>query len=127
MAPLTVDTLDFPGAASIGFMATFLRGIAWWELEPHPELVLEYAQPLAAAVPGKEYVVYARYGGGLKLDLRPCPPSAEFWFSWIDAADGTTAMSGSVNGGALRTFHAPDDYPGTPQYQDWLLHVRKAD
>ena len=44
--PLSVDTLDFPGAVSMGFLAKFLKGIEWWKLEPHPELVLEYPQPL---------------------------------------------------------------------------------
>jgi hypothetical protein len=124
--PLTVDTLDFPGAVSMGFMAQFLRSIEWWALEPHPELVLDYPQPLAAAVPGQEYVVYARYGGGLKLDLRPCSPADRFRFTWIDLAASKEADAGAVNGGAIRTFHAPDAYPEHREYRDWLLHVTRG-
>jgi hypothetical protein len=50
------DTLDYPGAVSIGHMASFLKNISWWELEPHPELVLEYPQKFCAAVPGEDGV-----------------------------------------------------------------------
>jgi hypothetical protein len=121
--PLTVDTLDFPGAVSMGFLAKFLKGIEWWKLEPHPELVLEYAQPLASAVAGKEYVVYARYGGQLKLDLRSSAESDRFRFTWIDLVTLKEARSGTVNGGAIRSFHTPEDYPANLQYKDWLLHL----
>jgi hypothetical protein len=121
---LTVDTLDFPGAVSIGFLSKFLQSIEWWKLEPHPELVLEYPQPLASAVPGGEYLVYARYGGQFKLDLRGA--SGDFEFTWIDLANSKLGRTGKVTGGAVRTFHAPDDYPGTLVYGDWLLHLRKA-
>ena len=48
-----VDTLDYPGAVSMGYMAKFLKGIEWWKLEPHPELVSEYPQPLAPPSPGR--------------------------------------------------------------------------
>jgi hypothetical protein len=118
-----VDTLDYPGAVSMGFLATFLKGMDWWKLEPHPELVLEYPQPLASAVPGQEYLVYARYGGQLKLDLRSSSRSDRFRFAWIDMVASKEAQAGIVNGGAIRTFQAPEDYPKNPQYKDWLLHV----
>ena len=78
--PLSVDTLDYPGAVSMGFLAKFLKGMEWWKLEPHPELVLEYPQPLASAIAGQEYLVYARYGGQLKLDLRSSSESDRFRF-----------------------------------------------
>jgi len=120
---LSVDTLDYPGAVSMGFLATFLKGMDWWNLEPHPELVLEYPQPLASAIPGREYLVYARYGGQLKLDLRSSSRSDQFRFTWIDLVASKEAQAGAVNGGGIRTFQAPEDYPKNPQYKDWLLHV----
>jgi hypothetical protein len=46
------NTLDYPGARSMDFMAKFLGSLAWWKLEPHPELVLEYPAPFCGAVPG---------------------------------------------------------------------------
>ena len=121
--PLSVDTLDYPGAVSMGFLAKFLKGIEWWKFEPHPELVLEYAQPLASAIVGKEYLAYARYGGQLKLDLRSSSESDQFRFTWIDLVASKEARSGTINGGDIRTFHAPGDYPGNLEYKDWLLHV----
>jgi hypothetical protein len=124
--PLTVDTLDFPGAVSMGFLAKFLGSIEWWKFEPHPELVLEYAQPLASANPGNEYLVYARYGGRLKLDLTAATKSDQFRFTWFDLTTSKEARSGIVPGGAIHPFRAPEDYPGALQYKDWLLHVKKA-
>jgi len=125
--PLTVDTLDYPGAVSMGYMAKFLKSIEWWKFEPHPELVSEYAQPLASAIPGREYLVYARYGGRLKLDLRAASTSEQFRFIWIDLVNSKETTTGTVNGGAMRAFHTPEDYPANRQYKDWLLHVTKAD
>src|ERR1035437_388684 len=124
--PLTVDTLDFPGAVSMGYMAKFLKGIDWWKFEPHPELVSEYPQPLASAIPGREYLVYARYGGRLKLDLRSSPVSDQFRFTWIDLVNSKEAASGTVDGGAIGMFQTPEDYPKDREYKDWLLHVTKA-
>jgi hypothetical protein len=124
--PLTVDTLDFPGAVSMGFMAQFLKGIDWWQLEPHPELVLDYPQPLASAVPGQQYLVCARYSGRLRLDLRSSSASDQFRFTWIDLGASKEAKGGTVSGGAIRTFHAPESYPEHLECRDWLLHVRKS-
>jgi len=125
--PLTVDTLDYPGAVSVGFLAKFLKQIKWWKFEPRPELVLEYPQPFASAIDKREYLVYARYGGQLKLDLRSTSSSESFHFTWIDLAASKEARSGTVNGGAIRAFHAPEDYPGQLDYKDWLLHLVKID
>ncbi len=125
--PNTVDTLDYPGAVSMGFLAKFMKSIEWWKFEPHPELVLEYPQPLASAIPGREYLVYARYGGQLKLDLRSSPTSARFRFTWIDLVASKETRSGDVNGGDVRAFHAPEDYPAHLHYKDWLLHLVRVD
>ncbi len=124
--PLTVDTLDFPGAVSMGFMAQFLKSIDWWQLEPHPELVLDYPQPLASAVPGQEYLVYARYGGKVRLDLRSSAASDEFRFTWIDLAASKEAEDGTVSGGAIRSFYAPESYPDHLTCGDWLLHAKRS-
>jgi hypothetical protein len=125
-APHTVDTLDFPGAVSIGFLSKFLQGLPWWKLAPHPELVHEYAQPLAAAIPGQEYVVYARYGGGLKLDLRAASAATQFHYTWTDLTTSQVAQEGTVRGGALRAFQAPDPGPQVTEARDWLLHVTRG-
>jgi len=111
----------------MGFLAKFLKSMEWWKLDPHPELVLEYPQPLASAIIGREYLVYARYGGQLKLDLRSSSESSRFRFTWIDLVASKETRIGTIGGGAIRTFHAPEDYPGNLEYKDWLLHVVSVD
>ena len=117
------DTLDYPGARSLGFMARFFRGIDWWLLEPHPELVLENPSRYCGAVPGKEYVVYLRWGGVVRIDLRPSPQEETFEYRWIDLVEERVKKTGTVAGGETRTFFPPEDYPGVLDYKDWVLHV----
>ena len=125
-ASFEADTLNYPGAVAMGFMAHFLKARRWWLLEPHPELVSDYPAPFCAAIPGTEYVVYARWGGGLKLDLRQASEADEFRFTWVDLAEGNPKREGKVRGGAVREFQAPDGYPSNPNIKDWLLHIVKA-
>ena len=121
-----VNTLDYPGAVSMSFLARFLKSIQWWTLEPRPDLVLEYPDPYCAAVPGVRYVVYARYGGASKLDLRPSKASDAFTYTWYDLTEGKESATGQVAGGGIREFHTPEDYPRSLRYKDWLLHVTRV-
>jgi hypothetical protein len=120
------NTLDYPGPVSMSFFAKFLKSIDWWRLEPHPELMSDNPSRFCAAVPGERYLAYLRYGGWLKVDLRPSRESDRFDFTWFDLSDGKERRSGAVNGGAVREFPPPEDYPGQLQYKDWLLHIRRA-
>jgi hypothetical protein len=117
------DTLDYPGAVSVGFMARFLKSIPWWTLEPHPELLSDTPQPFCKAVPGKRYVAFLRWGGGVKVDLRPSSDSDLFRYTWIDLTRNAERSSGTLKGGAVRELHAPEDYPGTLQCKDWIVHI----
>ena len=119
------NTLDYPGAVSMGHMAKFFESIPWWELEPHPELVLEYAEKYCSAVPGREYVMYVRWGGAIKVNLNPSSPDDTFEFIWFNPRTGTDHTTGTVSGGDSRYFYAPEGYPTHPHYKDWVLHVRK--
>jgi len=119
------NTLDYPGAVSMGHMAKFFKSIPWWELEPHPGLVVEYAEKYCSAVPGREYVVYVRWGGAIKVNLNPSSPDDTFEFTWFDPRTGTDHTNGTVSGGGIRYFYAPEGYPSHPHYKDWVLHVRK--
>lgn len=67
-----------------------------------------------------------RYGGRLKVDLRPSKPTDRFEYTWIDLDQSEERNRGQVSGGATRDFHAPSDYPGSLQFKDWLLHIRRA-
>ena len=121
------DTLDYEGARSMGFLARIFQGLHWWKLEPHPELVSEYPAKFCAAVPGEEYVVYLRWGGALKLDLKPSRGEDLFEYNWIDLAEEVEHPVGTVAGGGLREFHTPEDYPKYPHYKDWVLYVRRQE
>jgi hypothetical protein len=123
----STDTLDYAGARSLGFLAQFMRGIAWWQLAPHPELLHENPSPYCAAEPGRQYVVYLRWGGSVKLDLRPSTTDDEFAFTWIDLTSEQTRRTGTVAGGDIRQFSPPEDYPGVEEFKDWLLHVRRRE
>ncbi len=121
LEPFEVNTLDYPGAVSIGFLARFLRSMEWWKLEPHPELVSENPSRYCAAIPGREYVVYLRWGGAVRVEL----PSGSFRYTWTDLTESAERAHGAVDGGGRREFHAPEDYPWQPRQKDWLLHVRR--
>jgi hypothetical protein len=119
------NTLDYDGAVSMGHLSRFLQRLEWWRLEPHPELLHETADPYCAAVPGEEYVVYLRWGGGVKIDLRPSADADQFEWTWFNPATGESGGTGQVSGGAIRYFSPPEDYPGTLEFRDWVLHVRR--
>jgi hypothetical protein len=124
--PEDVDTLNYPGAVSMGYMAKFLKSIRWWELEPHPELVSDYPARFCSGIPGSEYLVYARWGGKLKLDLRPSSETDKFRVAWLDLVDQSEHAGETVNGGVIRAFQAPEDYPQYRRLKDWVLYVTKT-
>ena len=120
------NTMLYPGAVSVGFMGKFLRKLEWWKLEPHPELVLENPSPYCLADPGREYLFYLRYGGSVKIDLRAYPASTEFTFSWTDLVNNSESKKGMVTGGSITEIKCPEDYPGTVNFKDWVLHVMRT-
>jgi len=120
---LSTNTMLYPGAVSVGFMGKFLRKLEWWKLEPHPELVLENPSPYCLADPGREYLFYLRYGGSVRIDLMAYPTSAEFTFSWTDLVNNSESKKGVINGGSIMEIKCPEDYPGTVNFKDWVLHV----
>jgi hypothetical protein len=110
----------------MSFLAHFLRSIKWWTLEPHPELLSDYTPRFCAAVPGQEYVVYLRWGGMVKVDLRPSAESDTFRYTWVDLAAGRERSTGAIQGGTLRELSTDEDFPRFPHYKDWLLHIVRA-
>lgn len=117
-------TYDYAGAVSMAAMGRILRSMEWWNLEPHPELEHDTPSKFCAAVPGKQYLVYLRWGGMVNLDLRPSAVGEPFAYSWIDPASGMPEGTGNVEGGGVRRFQAPGSYPGKLDAKDWVLWVR---
>ena len=121
------NTMLYPGAVSVGFMGKYLRKLEWWKLEPHPELVLENPSHLIAwLIREGNTLFYLRYGGSVKIDLRTFPVSAEFTFSWTDLVNNRDSKKGVISGGSIVEIKCPEDYPGTVNFKDWLLHVKRT-
>lgn len=120
---LKTNTITYSGAISVGFMGKYLRQIEWWKLEPHPELVLENPSNYCLAIPGKEYLFYLRYGGSLKVDLSQYP-GKNFAFKWTDLVNSKDSRTGTIKGGTVVEMKCPEDYPGTVNFKDWLLHLK---
>ena len=43
----------------------------------------------------------------------------------IDLVEEKEKRPGTVQGGGIREFRPPEDYPGVEQYKDWILHVAR--
>ena len=80
-------TYDYEGAQSMKHVADFFRKVNWWNMAPHPELVKDYPQPFCLADPGKEYIVYLRYGGTAKIELAGSATS-NYESQWYDPSSG---------------------------------------
>lgn len=118
----TVNTMLYKGAVSISFFSEFLNGMKWWELEPHPEFVLENPSHFCSANPGKQYLIYLRYGGSVKVNLQDARGES-MQFNWIDLTNGKTVKQGKLRGGQISDLSPPEDYPGVLKYKDWLLYI----
>jgi len=120
-----VNTLDYPGALGMAFLAQILRSLEWWLLEPHPELVRNYAAPFCLATPGKKYLVYLRWGGQVQLNLQPSTNRDVFEYQWFDLAEARRSKSGNITGGGIRELSSPETFPRFRQPKDWLLVVTR--
>ena len=120
-----VNTLDYPGAQSISYLAKFLKSTAWWQMAPHPELVKENPSPYCLAKPGEEYVIFLRWGGYMLFDLQTTAKDSSFHYAWIDLTQEKIRKEGDIQGGAIRELNPPEDYPGTFEYKDWIVHIKK--
>jgi hypothetical protein len=86
--------------------------------------MLEYPAPYLLAVPGEEYVAYLRYGGLAKIDLRPSTETDTFGVRWVDPVTEKIIPSPAVQGGAVRSFRAPND-DRIGNFKDCVLHVTR--
>jgi hypothetical protein len=117
------NTMLYPGALSMSFMSKYLNSMKWWELEPHPELVLENPSQYCAANIGKEYLVYLKYGGNFKLDLTAFSANDKFNYEWVDLVNNKITRKSTVDGGQVFLFKCSEDYPGALKRKDWLVHI----
>jgi hypothetical protein len=118
-----LSSFNYEGAVSMQHLAAFFKTINWWEMTPHPELVSDYPQPFCLAIPGKEYIIYLRYGGMINLNTGETGVEKEFSYYWYNPATGELTGKKQVKGNKSLQFTSPGMYPGTLNYSDWVLHV----
>jgi len=99
---------------TVGICSRFFNGgkVHFWNMKPDGSLS---ETGICLAEEGREYVVYAPDGGTFWLDLSGAGTD-EFTAQWYDPRTGQWSAARTVEGGALRSFTAPDG-------QDWVLHV----
>jgi hypothetical protein len=120
-------TYDYEGAVSMGILAKFFMGIQWWNMEPHPELILEYPQPFCLARPGEEYLVYLRYGGSPVINLGATASEKEYEYYWFNPGSGEKKDTEVVRGKDLIRLTCPEMYPGVTDLRDWVLYIKSID
>ncbi|MCK5101585.1 MAG: DUF4038 domain-containing protein [Cyclobacteriaceae bacterium] len=118
-------TYDYEGAVSMAHLVELFKEMKWWNMEPHPELVLDYPQPFCLANPGEEYVLYLRYGGFIKLRMDEKAVGNSYSFFWYNPATGHRYDTKYIKGERILNFRCPESYPGVKNYRDWVLYIKK--
>ncbi len=121
------NTLDYPGAVSMGVMSKFLQDTEWWRFEPAPCLVSDYPDRFASHIPGEKIMAYLRYGGGAKIDLSLFPEGTQLRLTWLDPSNGETRTRAMTSPGRKVFISSPTSYPGTLEYRDWVMLIEKAE
>jgi hypothetical protein len=126
--PLEVEfdrtTYDYEGAVSMGILSSFFKEIDWWNMEPHPELILEYPQPFCLAKPGDEYLIYLRYGGSSVINLGTNATGKEYSYYWFNPSNGKKYDSQAIKGKEFIRLNCPEMYPGVTDLRDWVLFIK---
>jgi hypothetical protein len=84
---------------------------------------MDNPSPYCMADPGREYLIYLRYGGSARLDLTGIPDTVRFSYQWTDLVNSQVSKEGFFMGGKIIEIKCPEDYPGIIDFKDWVLHV----
>ena len=118
------DAAQLPGSAQVGFGATLLRGLPWWQLEPHPEWIDESKRendpygPVAVGIPGKLRLVYSPHCWNAPKVKNVT--DAKYRAAWFDPCTGIESDLGPIQPDAEGAWTPP--FP--PEVHDWLLILR---
>ncbi len=88
------------------------KGIEYWKMASHNELMTSGTRTYALAEPGRQYVAYAAVGGTFSLNLA----AGTYYAYRYDPRTGTTTDLGTVSGGT-QSFTMPD------ASNDYVLHL----
>ena len=115
------------GSEQVGLGGRFFSQFPWWELERHPEWIVESEQdgdaygPVAAGIPGRLRIVYSPHCWnppkvrGLEADIA-------YTASWFDPVTGVESSIGPVEPDADSSWTPP--FPS--EVHDWVLVLRAA-
>lgn len=120
-------TYDYEGAVSMKYLAAFFKDTEWWNMSPRPDLLKDTPQPLCLANPGKEYILYLRYGGIVTLEMDPEAASYSYVYRWFEPGTGKYHNERKVSGKEKLQFTCPESYPAHLELKDFVLHVKRAD
>jgi hypothetical protein len=118
-------TYDYAGAVSMKYLAAFFKNVKWWKMSPHPEFIMEYPQPFCLANLDEEYIIYLRYGGVAKVKMDESAASNSYYYQWYNPATGKLSEKISVKGSAILTLSCPESYPGSRDFKDWVLYIKR--
>ena len=109
-------------AGAIGVASEFFRRVLRSDptrLESSDRLIVAGDNAILAAHPNREYLIYDRDGGSLRIDLSSA--QGVFRADWHNPRTGDKISSGEPRGGMIHTFVSPT------QDQDWVLHIVNRD
>ncbi len=113
---ITGDWYDAPEEyGDIKRMVDFFttKGIRYWTMSAHNEVLTSGERTYVLAEPGRQYVVYAAKGGSFALNL----PSGNYRARRFNPRTGRETTLGTLKGGASHSFSMPDP-------NDWVLTLR---
>lgn len=105
---------DVPEYADIKHLADFFtaRGLEYWKMAPHNEVITSGARVYALAEPGRRYAIYAAAGGAFTVAL----PAGDYAAWRFDPRTGAEVSLPELTGGTSHTFSCPDP-------QDWVFRL----
>ena len=124
-AGFEVNTLDYPGAgrwaswpgfcgASTGGFWSHIRNWCW-------------KTPRTTAGPCRASSMWSTCDTAAwpRSTCRPSNERDSFEYQWLDLGEEKLKKSGTISGGAIRQFSAPEQFPDKPEAKDWVLCVRR--
>ena len=96
-----------------GRLVEFMEGIDLTNSAPHDNLITS-GNAYALAYTGNIYLAYLPNGGTVNIDLSSASGALEY--QWYNPRNGQYGTTSNVEGGATRSFTAPDS-------SDWALRI----
>lgn len=109
--PFNSAAMDSPGVQYLIYLYNFINKLPWWQMSAKNSLA---TSGFTLAKLGEEYVIYLPSGGSTTVNLSAT--SGNLSVEWYNPRTGTYQGQTTVQGGASRTFTAPDT-------NDWILYI----